>query len=103
MVKLFMIQPCGFARPGVCPPKSLWICCKAFLVAGSEGYKKDRAKFLQRFLTRRRRKDASQLVRLAPAVRQLFQAERNSFAITAVSSGFSFGKKWPPFIGCPCA
>src|SRR5580693_1026147 len=31
------------------------------------------------------------------------QAERNSLTRTAVSSGFSSGKKWPPFIRCPCA
>src|SRR5580692_866899 len=29
--------------------------------------------------------------------------ERNCLTRTAVSSGFSSGKKWPPFIRCPCA
>ena len=36
--------------------RSMAQICEAFLLAGSEGYKKDRAKFLQRFLTRRRQK-----------------------------------------------
>ena len=36
--------------------RSMAQICEAFLKAGSEGYKKDRAKFLQRFLTRRRQK-----------------------------------------------
>jgi hypothetical protein len=36
--------------------RSMAQICEAFLMAGSEGYKKDRAKFLQRFLTRRRPK-----------------------------------------------
>ena len=30
-------------------------------------------------------------------------AERNCLTRTAVSSGFSSGKKWPPFIAWPCA
>lgn len=36
--------------------RSMAQICEAFLRAGSEGYKKDRAKFLQRFLTRRLQK-----------------------------------------------
>ena len=30
-------------------------------------------------------------------------AERNVAMMAAVSSGFSSGKKWPPFIACPSA
>jgi hypothetical protein len=36
--------------------RSMAQICEAFLMAGSEGYKKDRAKFLQRFLARRGQK-----------------------------------------------
>jgi predicted transcriptional regulator len=38
--------------------RSMAQICEAFLIAGSEGYKKDRTKFLQRFLTRRGQKEA---------------------------------------------
>jgi predicted transcriptional regulator len=38
--------------------RSMAQICEAFLVAGSEGYRKDRAKFFQRFFTRRRQKAA---------------------------------------------
>lgn len=34
--------------------RSMAQICEVFLMAGSEGYKKGHAKFLQRFLTRRR-------------------------------------------------
>jgi predicted transcriptional regulator len=38
--------------------RSMAQICEAFLIAGSEGYKKDRSKFLQRFLGRRDQKEA---------------------------------------------
>jgi hypothetical protein len=39
--------------------RSMAQICEAFLVAGSVGYKKDRGKLLQLFLTRRGQKDAN--------------------------------------------